>query len=155
MFPLSPETISLFCMLIVFSIEHHLKPIHHHRFASSINDLSVHPKSSNPPSNRSLRPRFFPQLSKQRSLLHLPPHHASSHLLRLRMLSALISGQKRHYEEFKRIFVNNWKQNQWLVLVGKIRKEIAANEGSTVWRDRKSRMESCIARKKSARKSTL
>jgi len=23
---------SLFCMLIVFSIEHHLKPIHHHRF---------------------------------------------------------------------------------------------------------------------------
>jgi len=28
-------------------IEHHLKPIHHHRFASSINDESVHPKSSN------------------------------------------------------------------------------------------------------------
>jgi len=37
-FCLSPESISLFCMLIVFSIEHHLKPIHHHRFASSIND---------------------------------------------------------------------------------------------------------------------
>jgi len=25
-------------MLIVFSIQHHLKPIRHHRFASSIND---------------------------------------------------------------------------------------------------------------------
>jgi len=37
-FRLSPEIISLFCMLIVFSIEHHLKPIHYHRFALSIND---------------------------------------------------------------------------------------------------------------------
>jgi len=37
-FRLSPEIISLFCMLIVFSFEHNLKPIHHHRFASSIND---------------------------------------------------------------------------------------------------------------------
>ena len=34
-------------MLTAFSIEHHQKPIHHHRFASSINDQSVHPKTSN------------------------------------------------------------------------------------------------------------
>jgi hypothetical protein len=33
-------------MLTAFSIEHHQKPIHHHRFASSINDQSVHPKTS-------------------------------------------------------------------------------------------------------------
>ena len=37
-FCLSPEIISLFCMLIAFSIEHHLKPIRHHCFASSINN---------------------------------------------------------------------------------------------------------------------
>jgi len=36
-FRLSPETISLFYMLIVFSIQHHQKPIRYHRFASSIN----------------------------------------------------------------------------------------------------------------------
>jgi len=37
-FRFSPETIILFCMLIVFSIQHHLTPIRHHRFTSSTND---------------------------------------------------------------------------------------------------------------------
>ncbi len=31
---------------------------------------------------------------------------------------------------------------------GKIKKEIAANEGSTVWRDRRAKLVACIAKKK-------
>ena len=49
----------------------------------------------------------------------------------------------------------NWQKNQLTRYDGKIKKESAANEGSTVWRDRRARLESCITRKKSARKSTL
>jgi hypothetical protein len=41
-----------------------------------------------------------------------------------------------------------WQNNQLTGFGGKIKKEIAANEGSTI-------LVACIARKKSARKSTL
>jgi hypothetical protein len=47
-----------------------------------------------------------------------------------------------------------WHRKQLTGFDGKIKKEIAAN-GSTVWRDRRARLESCITRKKSAGKSTL
>ena len=47
-----------------------------------------------------------------------------------------------------------WKQNQTNkvrdVLDYKIEKEIEANQGSTVWSDRKVRLTGCIASKKSA-----
>ena len=46
--------------------------------------------------------------------------------------------------------LHNWQYNQLASIDGKIKKEIAANERSTVWRDKKSRLESCIVRKKSA-----
>ncbi len=43
-----------------------------------------------------------------------------------------------------------WQKNQLTRLDGKIKNEITANEGSTVWRDRRARLKSCITRKKSA-----
>jgi len=48
-----------------------------------------------------------------------------------------------------------WQKNQLTRFDGKIKKEIAANKGNTVCRDRRARLEACIARKKSAGKSTL
>jgi hypothetical protein len=39
-------------------------------------------------------------------------------------------------------------------LKGKIKKEIAANKGSPVWKDMRARLVACIARKKSAGLST-
>ena len=49
----------------------------------------------------------------------------------------------------------NQLSNRPTGLDGKIKKEIAANEGGGIGRDRKARLESCITRKKSAGKSTF
>ena len=40
-----------------------------------------------------------------------------------------------------------WQKNQLSGFDGKIKMEIAVNEGSTIWRDRRARLESCIVNK--------
>jgi hypothetical protein len=40
-----------------------------------------------------------------------------------------------------------WQKNQLTGFDGKIKKEIAANEGSTIWRDRRARLVACIVKK--------
>jgi len=57
---------SLFCMLIVFSIEHHLKPIHHHPF--------IHQRLKRPPN---LNYRKF---KTENWLVHSSHHFHSSQL---------------------------------------------------------------------------
>ena len=46
--------------------------------------------------------------------------------------------------------LSNWKKNQLARFVDRIKKEIAANNGSTVWSDRITKLEDYIAKKKSA-----
>ena len=41
-----------------------------------------------------------------------------------------------------------WQHNQLTGFDGKIKKEISANEGSTLWRDRRAKLVACIAKKK-------
>ena len=42
-----------------------------------------------------------------------------------------------------------WQRYQLKHFVGRIKKEIATNGESTIWSDRREKLEACIARKKS------
>ena len=41
----------------------------------------------------------------------------------------------------------NWNKNQWAKFDANIEKEIAANDGSTVWSNRSTKLLACIAKK--------
>ena len=44
--------------------------------------------------------------------------------------------------------LSNWKKNQLARFEDRIKKEIAANDGSTVWSDRRTKLKDCIAKKR-------
>jgi hypothetical protein len=44
--------------------------------------------------------------------------------------------------------LSNWKKNQLARFEDRIKKEIAANDVSTVWSDRRTKLKDCIAKKK-------
>jgi hypothetical protein len=48
-----------------------------------------------------------------------------------------------------------WQWNQFERFEARIKKEIAANKDSTVWSNRRTKLEACIGKKKSARKTAL
>jgi len=51
--------------------------------------------------------------------------------------------------------IYKWQRNQLDRYEARIKKGIAANEDSTVWSDRRTKLDDCIAKKKSTQKTAL